>query len=112
MVRTLALQAVDLYLSSGLFQSPLLSPCDVDGGSSLGELESDSFANTPGGTRHHTHPARQGHFLWKHFGSIFTLDGGYTNIKYQPEMSNLNVAPTKISDRAFNEFPILYFLHI
>lgn len=115
MVTTLAFlldQAVDLYLSSGLFQSPLLPPCDVDGGSSLGELEGDSFSNTPGGTCYHTHPARQGHFLWRQFGTIFTLDGGCTNIKYQPKMSNLNVALTKISGHVFNERPLLYFLHI
>lgn len=50
------LNPADLYLSGGLFQSLLLSPCDVDGGPGLGELESDSFANTSGGTCYQTHP--------------------------------------------------------
>lgn len=68
-------QAEDVYLGGGLFQSLLLSPCDVDGGSGLGELESDSFANTPGSTCYQTHPTRQGHFLWrrKQYSSVFTL---------------------------------------
>lgn len=56
------LDRVDLYLSGGLFQSLLLSSCDVDGGSGLRELESDSFADTSGGTCYYTHPTGQGHF--------------------------------------------------
>lgn len=52
------------HLCSGLFQSLLLAPCDVDCGSGLGQLEGDSPAYTSGGTCDHTHPARQGHFPW------------------------------------------------
>ncbi|KAG7227381.1 hypothetical protein INR49_000386 [Caranx melampygus] len=52
----------------------LLAPRDVDGGSSLRELESYAPANASGGTSYNTHPARQGH-LWErkqHMQTVFT----------------------------------------
>lgn len=76
-----------------------MSPCDVDGGSGLRELESDSFANTSGGTCYHTHPTGQGHFLWKGNNTAACC---YVDIKYQPEISKLNVTPTKIGDSALD----------
>lgn len=58
------LQSSKFYLCSSLFQTLLLASCDIDGGSSLRELEGYSSANSSGGTCYHTNPSGQGHFLW------------------------------------------------